>query len=111
MSERQANHGAEIAEHLDRIAAIIATARERLAEGKLVDLTALEEKVQDLHAAAMSAPAELAEDFVEAVAEVQQSLHVLGDEVDAQFRAFQDRYGAGTRVEAVRAYTRSPDEA
>jgi len=111
MSDPQANQGAEIAEHLDRVAAIIATARERLAEGKLVDLTALEEKVHDLHAAAMSAPADLAEDFVDAVAEVQKSLHVLGDEVDAQFRAFQDRFCAGARVEAARAYARSPDEA
>jgi len=109
MSELQPNRG-EIAEHLERVAAIIATARERLAEGRPVDLTALEEKVHELHAAAMAAPVEEAAAFVDAVAEVQKSLHALGDEVDAQFRAFQGQFGAGVRVEAARAYTRAPEE-
>lgn len=111
MSATEPDHGAEIAGHIERVAAIIATARERLAEGKLVDLAALEEKVFDLHAAATAVPAGDAAAYAGAVADVQSSLHALGDELDRQFQAFQDRFGAGARVEAARAYARPPEDA
>lgn len=89
---------------IEKVASLIAAARRLLAENKMVDLGALEGKVNDLRAAIeKGAPDDL--DAVKvSLAEVVENLDGLEAELTAQHKRLNQELGAAVRRNARDAY-------
>ena len=98
---------AELAEELERIDGLVARARNDLADGAILDLSPLEQRVAQLCAGIHSLPIEQGRGFTPRLTALLADLGSLGGEIkegrDALSKALD---GQGKRRSAVNAYGR-----
>jgi len=81
----------EMATQVRKVASLVGTARQMLAEGRMVDLNALEGKVRELAGAIERTPAGEGSALKGAVAAIVENLDRLESELTAQHRSLTTR--------------------
>ena len=110
MSESPATPEPDVAVEVRKVASLISTARRLLAEGKMVDLSALEGKVKTLCGAICQAPPKDTEGLEASVNDLAEDLDRLTVELTAQFRAITRQIEGAVRRQAMDAYGKAKDE-
>jgi len=93
-----------------KVAALINAARRLLADGQIVDLSALQGKVKELCLAIESNPPEEDSGIAQAVDEIILNLDGLAREVESQFDGLAGTLGTTDRQRAAKAYQSSPQK-
>jgi len=91
-----------------KVAALINAARRLLADGQIVDLSALQGKVKELCLAIESNPPSEESNVTESVNEIILTLDSLAREVQSQFDGLAGTLGTTDRQRAAKAYDATP---
>jgi hypothetical protein len=110
-NEAKAIDHAMIEQEIGKIFAFIEMARKHLAEGKLVDVVALEEKVKSLCDKVNVAGDNAAESARPAIIKIRENLDELDKELSTQFERLAASMVGSARNHATAAYAKSNDEA
>lgn len=95
---------------IDKVSSLISAARRHMAEDKMVNLSALEGKVQALCGSITSAPGEDAKRIIAAVKAVMDDLNQLAQELTTQQNKFKGRAGEGDPGQAAKAYSKTDEK-
>lgn len=98
----------DIESKTQKIAALINAARRLLADGQIVDLSALQGKVKELCLTIESNPPNEESGIKESVNEIILSLDSLARDVQSQFDGLAGSLGATTLQNATKAYQATP---
>jgi hypothetical protein len=107
MTDTPEQNPADVLADLDKVESLVATARRILADGGMIDLSALEEKVEQLCLAAKEAPPEERERVVVALEKLIGGLDELAKELTKQFGAIGGETEDDRRGRAADAYTKN----
>ena len=94
----------EIRDEVHKVASLVDTARRLLAEGSIVDLSALEGKVRVICEAIGEAPGEDLSDLKDPMAAIIDGLDLLEAVLNEQFSAILSANEGTTRMAAMSAY-------
>lgn len=97
----------EIDAEVSKVASLIETAGRHLAAGNVVDLSALEGRVEELCSALRSAPAGIARKYARALEQIVIGLDGLTLALGEQFEAFSRQSAEATPAQAAGAYRRA----
>jgi len=100
----------DVALEIDKVASVVATARRLLAEGKMVDLSALEDKVRAICEAIRMQPQDEPEHLQEAMRAAIGDLDKLAEDLRDRFGAVLTASAATNTAQATAAYRRPRDE-
>lgn len=93
-----------IRQELEKAASLIAGARRLMAEGRSVDLTALEDRVRTIAAAVQDAPGEVQETYREHLGVLVEVLDALQGDLEGQHKALEEGMKSIKQREAHGAY-------
>ena len=93
-----------IREELEKAASLIAGARRLMAEGRSVDLSALEDRVRTITTAIQEAPTEIQEAYVEHLSVLVEVLDALENDLHSQNEALEEGLKSIKHREAHGAY-------
>jgi len=93
-----------IREELEKAASLISGARRLMAEGRNVDLSAMEERIRAITQAVASAAPEVASDYKEHLQTLMEALDVLEQDLQAHHKAMEDGLNTIRHREAHDAY-------
>ncbi|MBL4614852.1 MAG: hypothetical protein JKY27_08270 [Magnetovibrio sp.] len=93
-----------IRQELEKAANLISGARRLMAEGRHVDLSAMEERVRTITQAVQAAPSEVALSYKEHLGALLGALDVLEQELEAHHKALQTGLSSIKHREAHSAY-------
>ena len=93
-----------------KVASLVGGARRLLAEGKIVELSALEGKVKAMCEALKHAPPEVAKGLEKPVGAIIEDLDRLQADLTAQHRSLAERLENDERQRAAKAYRKVKDE-
>lgn len=93
-----------IREELEKTASLVVGARRLMAEGRSVDLNALEERVRTITAAVQSAPATLQSTYKEHLGVLVEILDALERDIEGQHKALEEGLKSIKHREAHGAY-------
>jgi hypothetical protein len=94
----------DVASEMGKVASVITTARRMLADGKMVDITSLEGKVEELCKTAKTLPPEERFQVAQAMAHLIQQLDDLATDLQDQYTAMTHQATTETPARAVAAY-------
>lgn len=94
----------EVASEMGKVASVITTARRMLADGKMVDITSLEGKVEELCKTAKLLPPEERFQVAQAMAHLIQQLDDLATDLQEQYAAMTSQAKTETPARAAAAY-------
>lgn len=94
-----------IREELEKAASLISGARRLMAEGRHVDLSAMEERIRAITQAVSAAPPEIASDYKEHLQTLMEALDVLENDLEAHHKAMEDGLNTIRHREAQDAYS------
>jgi hypothetical protein len=100
----------DMATEAEKIAALIETARRVLADGKSVDLSALEDKVRVLCEAAHHAPATERQALKRSLGGIIDGLDALAADLTEHHRSLSEGLSDDVRRRAAAAYARTRDD-
>ena len=109
MTEAQGSR-LDVRDEARKVASLIDTARRLLAEGRMVELSALEGKVQTLCDAIRRAPPEDAEELKSPIRAILEGLDRLEAELTVQNEVVTARQEDAVRRQAMEAYRSEKDE-
>ncbi len=101
----------DVAQEIDKVASVVATARRLLAQGKLVDLSALEEKVRCVCEAIRSRPGEQPEQLQDAMLAAISDLDRLAEDLRQRFAGILQEPEEAAAARVVAAYRKPTDKA
>jgi hypothetical protein len=100
----------QIETKIEKAAALIKTARRDLSANQAVDLTALELRIRELHAAVHTARQGEEAGVNHRIVDLQRDLQALGEELTAWYEVNQREHDQAQRRTAVKAYGKIADE-
>jgi hypothetical protein len=93
-----------IREALEKAASLVVGARRLMAEGRSVDLTALEERVRTITSAVQNAPADIQSTYKEHLSVLVEILDTLEHDIEGQHKALEEGLKSIKHREAHGAY-------
>lgn len=100
----------DVAQEIDKVTSVIATARRLLSEGKLVDLSALEEKVRSVCQAIEAQPQKHPEKLQEAMLAAITDLDRLAEDIRQRFAGILQEPEEAPPARVAAAYRKPGDE-
>ena len=100
----------DVKEEIDKVASVVSTARRLLADGRMVDLSALEEKVRILCDAIRSTPPKNRDYVRETMVTIIENLDILAKDLTEQFGAIANGSDGPAPSLAAAAYRKPSDE-
>lgn len=94
----------DVRAEIQKVSSLVTTARRRIADGKLVDLSALEGRVSALSDVLRGVGADDAEPVRESVSAIMENLDRLEGDLTAQYEAVARELESGVRARAAEAY-------
>ncbi len=100
----------ELLEDAQKVSSVIATARQLMGDGKMVDLSNLEGKIQTLCEDAENAQQDHSLDVQEALMAIVEDLNLLNEEMSAKLWADDEQSAEENAKRALNAYSQDGEE-